>query len=59
MIVTNKISPWLDATYNNLYRRELVLAEENLGFPGFKPEPLYAWIHASGASDHLDRKSVV
>ena len=53
MIVTNKISPWLDSTCNNLYRRELVLAEENLGFPGFKPAPLYAWIHASGASDHF------
>ena len=44
-------SPWLDSTYNNLYRRELVLAQENLGLPGFKPTPLYAWIHDNAASE--------
>jgi hypothetical protein len=53
MIVINKISPWLDSTYNNLYRRELVLAQENLGLPVFKPEPLYEWIHANAASENL------
>ena len=46
-------SPWLDSTYNNLYRRELVLAQENLSFPGFKPDPLYEWIYANAASDHF------
>ena len=51
MIVINKISPWLDSTYNNLYRRELALAQENLGLPGFKPTPLYAWIHDNAASE--------
>jgi len=51
MIVINKISPWLDSTYNNLYRRELVLAQETLGLPVFKPEPLYEWIHANAASE--------
>jgi hypothetical protein len=44
-------SPWLDSTYNNLYGRELVLAQENLGLPGFKPTPLYAWIHDNAASE--------
>ena len=44
-------SPWLDSTYNNLYRRELVLAQENIGLPGFKPTPLYAWIHENAASE--------
>ena len=44
-------SPWLDSTYNNLYRRELVLAQENLGLPGFKPTPLYEWIYANAASE--------
>ena len=53
MKAPKKNSPWLDARYDNLFRREMTLAIENSDFPGFEPEPAYTWLHSNGAAQHL------
>jgi hypothetical protein len=47
------ISPWLDPRYDNIFRREMILAAENSEYPGFQPEPTYVWLHKNGAEQHL------
>ena len=42
-------SPWLDKLKPNLFQYELRIAKENSPFPGFRPEPIYRWIHLNGA----------
>ena len=41
-------SPWLDKSKPNLFQYEFRIAKENSSFPGFRPEPLYRWIHCNG-----------
>ena len=50
---TDNTSPWLDARYDNLFRREMTLAAEHSEFPGFEPEPAYVWLQNNGAEAHL------
>lgn len=53
MKAPQKNSPWLEARYDNLFRRAMTLAAENSDFPGFEPEPAFAWLHKNGAEQHL------
>lgn len=46
-----KLSPWLNPKTSNLFKYEFQLARENAAEEGFKPLPIYQWIHCHGGED--------